>query len=291
MTPARSRDLHRAAAHRATIGVGRASIEVAFSDRRVFDCFAFKFGDLIVTRTPDYSFYVVDTGERTCFWSRSDDVRVWPHPALTPQVMSFLADNAVMNDFFVHGGYSGLHAAVVRGRRGIAAILGSTTAGKTTTSIACVRRGMTFYSDERCVMLDGLVFPFPRALTMRAGGRRLLLDDPSDGEPILADVLQRAQNYDDVVIRPSTLFRNGIGRTPEPLSALFVIDGIDERPSVRRVDSYELIPRIAENMWTASVGLERVSAIMSEFAKPLCYRLTLGRPDDTARLLADVMDE
>jgi hypothetical protein len=149
---------------------------------------------------------------------------------------------------------------------------------------------MTFYSDERCVMLDGSVFPFPRALTMRAGGRSLLLDDLGDDEPILADVLQRARGYDEVLIRPSMLFPNRIGSTPGPLNALFVIDGIDERPSLRQVDSYELIPRIAENMWTASVGLERVAAIVSEFAKLRCYLLTLGKPDETARALARVID-
>jgi hypothetical protein len=283
-------DLQRVAVFRATIGVGPASIEVAFSDRNVFDCFAFKFGDLIVTRRPDYSFYVVEAGDRTHFWSRLDDVRVWPHAPLAPSIMAFLADNAVMNDFFLRGRYSALHAAVVRGGRGLAAILGTTTAGKTTTAIACMRRGMTFYSDERCVMLDGSVFPFPRALTMRAGGRRLLREDPSDGEPILNDVLRRTQDHDEVVIRPSALFPNRIGREPGPLRAVFFIDGIDERPGLREVASYDLIPRIAESMWTASVGLERVASIVSEFARVRCYRLRLGRPDATARLLARVID-
>jgi hypothetical protein len=271
-----------------TFATGGRTIRVRFSDRAVGEHFAYRYGDMLAGEgaEPAKRFSVIGDGTRTVFWSSRDDVRIWPRPELPVPVASFLTDGAVMNDVFVRGTLRGLHAAVVRGRRGVAAIVGDSTAGKTTTAVACARRGLTFYSDERCVLADGLAHPFLRALTLRAGGRRLLAADDVDDTLGIGAKLRAWQGRDEVLVRPSSLFGARAGGDPAPLTDVIAIDGTGERPEIAEVPVHALLPDIARTMWSAELGLDRAAAILRDFAAVRCARLTLGTPDATARAIA-----
>jgi len=281
--------MQRAAAFRVTLGIGTTAIGVGFSDPAVLADFRYRFGDLLVDRAPDYEFYVVDSGDGTYFWSDPANVRVWPFEKTASFVTSFFADSAVMYDFFTRGRYLSLHAGVVGGERGLAAIVGSSTAGKTTTTVACARRGMKLYSDERCVLFEHLVYPFPRALTLRAGGRNLLANDGYTGAPAFTAFLQQWEAIPEVLVQPSALFSGRVGGPPLPLSAVLVIDGVAAHPQLTEVPVYDIVPHLAEAMWANASGLDRVARILAEFGALRCYKVRLGAPDQTARLIEELV--
>jgi hypothetical protein len=283
-----ARDLRRRATFAVNIAVADSAIRIAFSSLAASRWFATRFVDMRVARDPSYAFYIVDEGARTCFWSDPGEARVWPFPAAPAPVMSFLADNAAMNDFFRRGPYLGLHAAVVRAAGGPIAILGATTAGKTTTALACAQLGLQLFSDERCILRSGMVFPFLRSPTLRAGGRRLLARDfPDDGSPF-ARIVHAPAVDGEVSLPASTLFAHAGPVTPEPLRAVAVIDGIGAQPSLREVDAYAVLPELAQATSAPESGLDRVARLLAELRDARCFRLRLGRPRATAEALAQL---
>ncbi len=276
------------APHRFTFAIGTIAIEVAMSDIAALEDFRYRFGDLSAERAADYTFFVVEDAHRAYFWSDPSRVRMWSGGSLGSASLSFLADNAAMDDFFARGRYVGLHAAVLKGARGLCALVGSTTAGKTTTAVACTRRGMRLYSDERCILSDGEVFAFPRALTLRAGGRELLATDTSGDAAFLAAIGQWG-DVPEATVRPSQLFPGRVGGPNELLRVLIVLDGVGDGPRMDRVSLPSIVPQLAEAMSPASYGLDRVAHILSAFKTVECYRLRLGGPDETARNIVELM--
>ena len=102
----------------------------------------------------------------------------------------FLADAFALTEFLRErdDGIVSLHAATVGLPGGVAAIIGDSNVGKTTTAVACARAGMDLYSDERCLIDQrSMIYSFPRAINVRATGLQLLVADEFRGnDPIRA---------------------------------------------------------------------------------------------------------
>ena len=110
------------------------------------------------------------------FWTEPGAAYRYPARIAAAHVVAFLADAATQRAFFdVNAELLSFHAAAVAVGDRAAAISAISTGGKSTTAIACARRGMALFSDERCVLKDGRVNAFPRAMNLRQHG------DPTAG--------------------------------------------------------------------------------------------------------------
>lgn len=262
---------------------------VWFADAAAAACFAVRYADLRCDDPAALEAVVtVDDDGSELMWCGPMTYR-WPHRKLDPAAVAFLADAVALTGFFEHhpAGALSLHAAALGDGAGVAALIGETTAGKTTTALACARAGLSLYTDERCAILDGDVHPFPRALNIRAGGLALLLADECRDRIAKRLLRDGGETAEDV--RYSELFTNWALPPPAPLRVVFVLSGTAERPAIESVSSAVAAKAGARWVHGAGRGIERIARLLTVFRPVRCYRLTLGKPAATARVIADTL--
>ena len=277
------------ARHEVAIAIGRSTVAVRFSRHSAAAAFAERFGDMQGTAMPSSIVYAVDLNDEAFFWLSPDRARRWPL-AINDELLAFFADNLVMHEYLTTSNDIGLHAAVVASGPVVAALVGSSTAGKTTTAIAAARIGLCVYSDERCILQDGLVVPFLRAITVRDGGRSLLLRDAEPGSPIDARLRALPANRENA-IRPKELLGDGAGGPPTKLSGVFAIVDRAATPSVERCSLYDVLPTLLQSMASRDTGLGRAVRLADELRDTQMYRLQLGGPASTATLIERTLRE
>jgi hypothetical protein len=176
--------LRRLARYAVGFGVLDTSASAHFDDPASAGYFSERYRDLRKDVSPAGPSYAVrDEAGRVHFWSGDGPAYVWPHGALSPAATAFVADA-----FATHGLFSSLpsaialHAAALRRNDVAFGLTGLSTAGKSTTALACVSAGAQLYSDERCVTTPLGTIPYPRTLNVRRGGIDLLVQTlpPSD---------------------------------------------------------------------------------------------------------------
>ena len=211
----------------------------------------------------------------------------YPAPLRGGQVIAFLADAVVHHAFFdVHPNIVSFHAAAVKIGNVAAAISATSTGGKSTTAIACARRGMALYTDERCVIKDGVVHAFPRAVNIRCGGLELLSSDDVPDDHVIGDRLRAQANEWN-----SASFADVLGTSelpePAPLDAVFFIIGRGRTAQVEALARQDAIVQLLHaGLCGPRPGLDRVAAAASLCGAGRAYNLVLGAPDDTALLVA-----
>ena len=107
-----------------------------------------------------------------------------------------------------------VHAGVVAHDGGAIVIPGASFSGKTTLVAALIAAGAVYYSDEYAVLdAGGLVHPYPKPLSIRAGGRH---GDDHPAESLGATVGTEPLPVSLIAV---TSFRPGARWRPEPRSA------------------------------------------------------------------------
>jgi uncharacterized protein YerC len=263
-------------------------VGVAFSAPAAKEAFARQFADAISTTEPQIIIFVVEVDERVYLWSDADRVYLWDAGTISPGVVAFFADAVAVREVVASTSILSVHAGVVGGKRSLAAIVGASTAGKSTTTIACVGRGLRFYSDERCIISDGLVFPFLRAVTLRPGGRRAL--SSTAGPSRLFESPKIWFGDADIVARPRFLFDDQAGGPPRALGTAFFILGRSSVAEILPMSVRDALPLLLASMDAREEGLDRIARALREFDRVECHGLQLGTPDETAKLIADVVD-
>ncbi len=283
--------LRRRARHAVCIGVLDARASAHFEDPSSARYFDERYRDLRkdeATARPTYA--VRDDAGRVHFWSDDGPTYVWPHGALGPSATAFFADA-----FATHMLLSSipstiaLHAAALRRNDAAFAITGLSTAGKSTTALACVTAGAQLYSDERCVTSPQGTIPYPRTLNVRRGGIDLLVATlPACA---LRDRLAAHRGSDWNSVRFDELFGASPLPEPAPLRAIFAIVGRDAAPRSRAIEPAAMLPLAepAAKVWAR--GIDRVCALVALFGRVACYELVLGTPLDTARHVLARVDE
>jgi hypothetical protein len=277
------------ACHEVAVGIGHATLAVRFSRASAAAVFAERFADMRVDRAPDAVVFAVAFGAEAYFWRFPDRVRRWPDVP-SDALLAFFADNVAWHEYLVGSSDVGIHAAVIARGPDLVALVGRSTAGKTTTAIAAVRNGFAFYSDERCIVQAGRVVPFLRAITIREGGRSVLLDGAETGCAIDAR-LRTFPVRGDVTLRPSALFNGRAGGPPRRLDGLFLIEGRDDSPSVHACSLYDVLPALLSSVICRETGLERMARFVAAFRETPTYRLQLGAPSATVDAIAKCLDE
>ncbi len=277
------------AVHEVAIDVGRSTISVRFSRASAAAIFAERFGDMLAHCAPDVVIYAVALEGEAYFWLSPNRVRRWSE-APSDELLVFFADNVAMDEYLTTSKDVGIHAAVITKGSRLVALVGDSTAGKTTTALAAARIGFALYSDERCILQDGHVVPFLRAITVREGGRSALLSAAAPESALDASLRELSERGDNA-IRPRSLLGDRAGGPPRPLSAVFILEGRSATPTVTACPLYAGLPALLRSLVSRDTGIERAARALMEFRGVPLYRLRLGTPHATACAIERVLNE
>ena len=288
-----AQERHRLAAgarHSVRLRWFERSIEVRFDQSDAAQIFRQRYQAFVADDEPVLRCYAIQaddgSGEPIFFCEPGN---AWRYPAALRggQVIAFLADAVVHRAFFdVHPDIVSFHAAAVRIGSVAAAISATSTGGKSTTAIACARRGMGLYTDERCVIKGGFVHAFPRAVNIRCGGLELLSSDDIPGDGGIGDRLRAQANEWNSASFAEVLGTNELPE-PAPLETLFFIIGRGRTAHVEALPRQDAIVQLLHGgLCGPRPGLDRVAAATSLCGAARAYNLVLGTPDDTALLIA-----
>jgi hypothetical protein len=232
--------------------------------------FGLRYADHPASREPDFYYYVASARGGYAFWSDHAPSWRWTQGVLPPDAIAFLAD-AVMISAVIRfdPGMASIQAAALEFGGTAIAIAGHSSANKTATLMACARRDMRVYSDERAIVRGNVVHPFLRRCSVRAAGARLLLADR-----------QAVPDLPELSLK--TCFGAAAIAEPRPLGALFVLAGTGASASLERIDAATALPAITRRFDARGDLMDRVTRAISLLRGLHCFRLILGTPDETA---------
>jgi hypothetical protein len=272
--------LERHCVHTARCQIAGVAMELCTDVAEVARLFALRYADHPPKREPDFRYYVATVRGGYAFWCAHAPSWRWSQGALPPDAIVFLADSVAMAALVrFDQRVASMHAAAIEYGGVAAAIAGSSTAGKTTTLLACARRGMRVYSDERTVLWDDVVHPFLRRCSVRTAGARLLLADNDTDRA--GDALRISPE-----LSLKTCFGSSAIAAPQQLRALFVLNGSGHCAALEAIDTASALPAVSRWFDTRGDMVDRVARAIVTLRNVKCYRLTLGSPDESAAAIA-----
>ncbi len=185
------------------------------------------------------------------------------------------------------------HAAAVSVRGSGVALMGPKGTGKTTLSLAVASHGHGFLGDEivgfRVASRD--LIPLRRAAYIRPG--------PAAG--LVRAAVTRAHLPAETFPDGSVRWRAHVGRllgteppSPVPLWGIVFLRGFGKSPRLTRLHAgRELLPwltPLACSLWGSSAQ-RRALQLMQMLSSVPCFALTAGPPDDTAELVAALVED
>jgi hypothetical protein len=276
--------------HAVTIEIGGVAVEARFEWPEAAAVYRRRYRHMLSTGAPRYFAHVAGwkAGE-VYFWISGGATYVWLHSQVGANEVSFLMDAVVNTTVFNStDGLIALHAGVVGDGASVAALVGTTTAGKSTTSIACARRGLDLYSDEFCLVTPRGVLPCPRSLNLREGGIELLARDSAPASPIDAWLL-RNRGADRENVGFDDLFGEPRIPEPRPLRLAFIVAGVGPHPQAMPITPARMLVHVEPWARMKARGIDAAGALLALLRDVASYELTLGKPDDTARLIGEML--
>jgi len=261
-------------------------VEVRFDCAEAAELYRSRYRHMLSEAHPQLFAYAVARGPcEYAFWVNGAAAYLWNSSALKPHAITFFTDAIVTTHVFRSTeNLVALHAAAVSDGISAAAIIGSTTAGKTTTAIACARLGLALYSDEYCIVTPQGVLPFQRSLSLRCAATEVLASDPVPSSPV-DEWLRSHGCCDGYDLGYDELF--GALRRPEPrpLRAAFTVAGRASQPSVRSVSRATMVEHAGPWAKLNAQGFRAVERLLALFEPVACYEVVLGAPDASARAI------
>lgn len=245
--------------------------------------FALRYADHPAGKEPDFRYFVATVRGGYAFWCAHAPAWRWTQGVLPADAVAFLADSVALAAIVrFDAALASMQAACVELNGIAAALAGHSACGKTTTLLACARRGMRVYSDERTVLRNTIAHPYLRRNSVRAAGARLLLADHA-----------LDPKYDMLHAEPQLSLKTCFGADsiaePQPLRALFVISGTGYCAALEAIDTAAAMPAIMR--WFDAHGdmVDRATRAISILKGVQCYKLTLGSADESAAAMAYAM--
>jgi hypothetical protein len=272
--------LERHCTHTARCEIAGIVMELCTDMPDVAQLFALRYGDHGTSHEPDFRYYAATVRGGYAFWCSHAPSWRWSQGALPPDAIVFLLDTVAIAALIRYDErLACMQAAAVEYGGIAAAIAGNSTTGKTTTLLACARRGMRVFSDERTLLCENVVHPFLRRSSVRAGGARLLIaDNERDRSP------ERLRVIPELSLK--TCFGEKAIAAPRTLRALFVLNGNGHCAALEAIDTATALPSVSR--WFDARGdmVDRVARAIVTLRHVKCYRLTLGSSDESAAAIA-----
>lgn len=270
--------------HTATCEIAGITMQLCTDVPEVARLFALRYADHPAERKPDFQYFVATVRGGYSFWCAHAATWRWTQGALPADAVAFLADSVALNAIVrFDPALVSMQAASLEHNGIAAALAGHSAAAKASTLLACARRGMRIYSDERTVLRNNTAYPYLRRNSVRAAGARLLL----------ADRGSETKHHNDIHAEPQLSLKTCFGADaiaePQALRALFVIAGTGYCAALEAIDTATAMPSIMR--WFDAHGdmVDRATRAISILSGVQCYKLTLGSPDETAAAMAYAM--
>jgi hypothetical protein len=278
------------AVHPVGFTVADVPVEVRFNVAGAADIYRRRYRHMLSSQAPAMTAYAVARNPaETFFWAGDGPLYCWDRAGIPDRVIAFFTDAVAMTAFFTSiDDLIALHAAAVTDGRSAAFIAGVSTAGKSTTAIACFRRGLQLYSDEFCLVRAGGVLPHPRAISVRREGLELLLSDATPPSPVDA-WLRANRGHDRENVGFDELFGSATWPAPHPLRVAFAAVAKGLAPRLRSIEPGQMLAHTMPFARLKPRGLDRVAALLRVLQPVACYELTLGPPDATAELIGRIL--
>jgi hypothetical protein len=267
-------------------------IAVGFDDEAPAELFARRYAQMPTENPADVRAYAIREGGGVLFWIEGGRAFRWPQPISDPRGIEFLIDRVVRQAYFsALGPYLSFPAAAGAGPSGAFAIVAGASGGKTTTALACARRGVALYSEEHCVLDGANVLAFPRAVNVRAAEIESVLatggDAPGGGLGARLGAHRGATWY---CADFAELFGAARATAPQPLTHIFFLESQAPVPAIRALAEREALPLLlGAPLLSRERGFGRVAEATSILAQAAPYAVAPGSPDETARLLLDAL--
>lgn len=175
----------------------------------------------------------------------------------------------------------GLHSAVAAAHGMGLVLVGASGSGKSTLSLALMGQGADSFGDE-CALFrlpDLALFPWPRPLHMRPGGLEALG---------ATDPLGRWQEVRPGDPKCLVDLASPKSDCPSHRAAFYFLDGFAERPALAEIGGSDASRRLLKGMVYANADpFERLKIAADLVSQYPCWKLALGKPADTARMLLD----
>jgi hypothetical protein len=278
------------AVHCMRIDLAGIVLEARFDDPDAAFRFARRYRHMPASAAPDVVAYAVAPARGDhYFWIDGGPAYRWNRNVLEAGGIAFMLDAVATSAVFaLRADRLTLHAAAVGDGHGVAAIVGTSEAGKTTTAIACARRGLALYSDEFCVVTPAGVIAVPRTLGLRAEGVALLARSAAPPSPV--DAFLRAYAGGD---RESVGYDEIFGAVqvpaPAPLRSLFFVAERAAEPRAQAISASAMLPRVAPWTRAQARGAQLAPQLLALLKQIACYELVLGTPDATAQLVSETL--
>ncbi|HEY9179280.1 MAG TPA: hypothetical protein VIO32_01090 [Candidatus Baltobacteraceae bacterium] len=266
----------------ATCRIAGVTMQLCTDVSDVARLFGQRYADHPASSPPDFRYYVATVRGGYAFWCTHAPTWRWTQGPLPPDAVAFLADSVALAAIVrFDPALVSMHAACFEFNGIAAALAGSSAIGKTATLLACARRGMRIYSDERTVLRNSIAYPYLRRNSVRAAGARLLLSDRGETK---YDML-----HADPQLSVKTCFGADAIADPKPLRAVFVISGSGYCAALEAIDTASAMPSVMR--WFDAHGdmVDRATRAISILNGAQCYKLTLGSPDESAAAMAYAM--
>ncbi|HLI97099.1 MAG TPA: hypothetical protein VKT72_13605 [Candidatus Baltobacteraceae bacterium] len=275
-------DLERHCTHTAACEVAGVTMQLRTDIPEVARLFALRYADHPARNEPDFCYYVATVRGGYTFWCSHAATWRWTQGPLPPEAVAFLADSVALAAIIRSDpALVSMQAACLEHNGIAAALAGHSAAGKTATLLACARRGMRIYSDERTVLRNSIAYPYLRRSSVRAAGARLLLADTGD--------LRDEEAYSQPQLSPKTCFGHESIAQPRMLRLLFVITGTGYCAALEAMDTAAAMPSVMRYFDAHGDMVDRATRAMTILNRVQCYRLTLGTPDETSAAMAYAM--
>ena len=171
-----------------------------------------------------------------------------------------------------------LHAAVCAAQETALVLMGASGAGKSTLSAALSAQGADYYGDENVFFqrTQRCLFVRPKSLGLRPGGLDLL---PELSEGRWSEAKPNDPKYTVALPAPSR-------PCPQEKARFYFLDGFASAPALARMPSSEMTRRLLRGMGHGDPSLDARLDTAAEIAGRFPgWRLTLGPPEETAKLL------
>lgn len=280
--------LARACVYRVRLAIAGRCLEVRFDRPDAAEIFRRRYRHVPAQAPPHAIAYAAAAQpDGAYFWVEGDAAFRWTRCALGATQVAFLADAVSITGFFArYDGVLALHAAALGDSRSAVALLGASTAGKSTTALACVRRGLQLYSDEYCIVTQEGVMPFARALSLRRDGLQMLAAQSAGDSPMERWIrAHRGADRHDVGF--DELFGSVCVPQPRPLRVAFAVVGTAAGARVNEIAPAQMLGYAKPWAKMSATGLDGVRALLALLQRVECYELHLGSPDETAWLICE----
>jgi hypothetical protein len=187
-------------------------------------------------------------------------------------------------------GLAAAHAGVVAHKGQAALVCGDSGAGKTTLTLALLRQGCAYLSDEVALVdrATGTVAAYPRSLGIRAGGLALLGNMPLGSGAFQATSLTGDRKW---YADPGAAAPAGVCHRAG-LRHLWFLVGFGPEPRITASDPWQAAQRFARSLrHVQERGMHRLWTAMEVVRRCRPCDIVVGSPEATARVLMQLMEE